>query len=106
MIASHPHAPTLLQRAPAALYTELSDGFVVMDIKNGRYYSLNATASEIWRALETPICAADIAKSLCEQFAVEASQCEAKVQPFIDKLLSCEIVATVPAGSAPQRAPA
>lgn len=92
MINASQNAPPLLQRSKIALCSEVSGGFVIMDIKSGRYFSLNETGSEIWRALEQPISKAGIIEALCEHFVIDAQTCADRAEPFIARLLEYGLI--------------
>ena len=82
----------LLKRASTALGSELPTGFVVMDIRNGKYFSLNETASEIWRALEKPSAKSEIVALMGRQFEIDPEVCEEKTTSFIEQLVGFGIV--------------
>ena len=92
-----PHTTTRLRRSPTAMGSELADGFVIMDIESGHYFSLNETGSAIWRALERPVTKAEIVDALCERFEITADDCRPKVAAFLDRLGRFRIVEIAPA---------
>lgn len=58
----------------------IEDSFVMVNIGNGAYVSLNETAHAIWDALEVPSTQDEITASLTAQFAVAPDACAAAVQ--------------------------
>ncbi|QDX25126.1 PqqD family protein [Sphingomonas suaedae] len=97
MTAIAPNASTRLRRSPTAMSSELPDGFVIMDIESGHYFSLNETGSAIWGALENPVTEGEIVDRLCERFDIPADTCRAKVADFLDRLGRFRIVEIAPA---------
>lgn len=92
-----PHATTRLRRSPTAMSSELSDGFIVMDIENGHYFSFNETGSVIWRALENPVTEAEIVDALCDRYDISTDDCRARVAAFLERLGRFRIVEIAPA---------
>jgi len=56
------------------IWKDMEDLIVVVDVKSGDYYSLNATASLIWRNLSDGKETGQIVESLREAF--DANDCE------------------------------
>jgi hypothetical protein len=64
------------RRAASFVQAELEEGLVILDVQNGRYYSLNETAFAIWRLLESARSVPEISGLLVEQYDVSADHCE------------------------------
>lgn len=77
--------------------SEVADGFIVMDIENGNYFSFNGTAAEIWRAIEAPVTEAQIVDRLCARFEIDPATCRTKVAAFVERLADARIATTTDA---------
>jgi hypothetical protein len=75
------------------LYAPVSTGELVMlSVGAGRYYGLNSVGARIWELLETPMTVAQICDRLCEEYKVEAQECETEVLRFANELVYNGIV--------------
>ena len=69
------------------------DGEVVlMDIDDGRFFSLDATSRRIWELLDEHQSASLICEKLLEEYEVGADQCNAAIERLIDKLVDHKMV--------------
>lgn len=66
--------------------SQIEDSFVMLNFENGQYVSLNATATDVWNALETPKSAHDIANSLTEIYNIQPNQCLASIDRLLGDL--------------------
>jgi hypothetical protein len=64
------------RRAESFVQAELDLGLIILDVQNGRYYSLNETAFAIWRLLESARSVQEISGLLVGQYDVPADHCE------------------------------
>jgi len=71
------------------LWKEVGDQVVILHFESGRYFSLNATGSLIWRAVLEDVALDQIAEQLCAEFDVDpetaAQDVEQTVHSFIDR---------------------
>lgn len=51
------------------------------------FYVLNATAEQLWKALETGATKADLARNLMDSFAIGEERASADVDAFLDSML-------------------
>ncbi len=65
---------------------------LMMSVKAGRYYGLDAVASRIWELLETPKTVAQLCAQICQEFEIDAQTCEADVLKFTGDLVDNRIV--------------
>lgn len=76
-----------LRQAQNTFSGDLPDGFVVMDVRDGTYSTLNETASEIWRQLENPVSKEQIVIALRARFDITQEECERKTEDFLARLM-------------------
>jgi Coenzyme PQQ synthesis protein D (PqqD) len=77
---------TIWMRKDNWVGSQIEDAFVMLDFEGGEYVSLNATATDVWNALENPKTAADIVAGLTIQYDVSADQCVASVNKLLGDL--------------------
>ncbi|HEX8692968.1 MAG TPA: PqqD family protein [Longimicrobium sp.] len=62
------------------------DGAVVLDLRKGKYYSLNGVGTAIWQQLEAGRTLAEIAAHLCERYGAPGDEVRRDVADFVDTL--------------------
>jgi hypothetical protein len=68
-----------------------ADGAVILDLKHGRYFSLNGTAVAVWRRLEAGVTPAAIGDELAARY-VKADGIGHDVAVFVDSLRRAELI--------------
>lgn len=61
------------------VWSELDDEIIVLDTSTGDFYSLNKTATEVWKALDAQTPVEHIAASLATKYGVPHAQAVADV---------------------------
>ncbi|HLF57105.1 MAG TPA: PqqD family protein [Thermoanaerobaculia bacterium] len=89
-------------RRPEVVSEVFEGEAVVVDLKQGRYYSLSPCASEIWSRLESSPSLAELVIAARERFG-DAGCAHGSLAPFVDSLVATGLVAVDvrPAGQAP-----
>jgi len=72
--------------------SELSDGAALLDLRAGKYYSLNAVGACVWNAIRAPVAEQDLILSVCENFDVDASVCQADIRALLAALVQAGLV--------------
>lgn len=62
------------------------DGQVLLDLRSGDYFSLNSTASALWTGLTAGRTVDAIAKSIAEEYDVDASEVMTDLQETLAEL--------------------
>lgn len=65
---------------------EVSGEVVILNLKNGIYYSLNDVGTYVWKLIQEPRTVADIVDRLLEVYDVEADRCQEDLQALLQKL--------------------
>lgn len=84
-------AESTLERNPDVVFRPIEGGGVLLNTKSGSYHEVNSTASEIWRALETPATETDVIRRLAEQFGDEP-ELDADIREFLSQLAARELI--------------
>lgn len=69
------------------LSRELDGEAVLLDLRSGRYFGLNATGARTWALMKEGFERADIAARIVEEFEVDLERARLDVDRFIDGLL-------------------
>ena len=65
----------------------LHDELVMMDIGQGKYFSLNPVATRVWDLLENPLSLDELRGRLMEEYEVDIEQCRAEVTEVISEMV-------------------
>lgn len=70
------------------LFEDVDGAFVLMDLRNGIYFSLNETGNFIWEILkkEKAIQVQQIVNRVCEEYEIEKMDCIVKTTEFLNLL--------------------
>lgn len=77
------------------------DGSVVFDIRNGKYYSFNGVAGQIWSALQNGRTPDEIAQELSAEFSVARERVESDVSRFLADAREKQLVCNQQSGELP-----
>lgn len=80
------------QRKTSAISGKLEDELVIMDINQGKYFSLNPVATRIWEILEQPMELISLCDLLREEFEVEPEQCKIETTECLNELIKIGLV--------------
>jgi hypothetical protein len=87
-------AETTLRRTERAVYGELPEEAVLLDVEEGTAVRLNATGAWIWGRLERPCAVQDLARGLAERFEIEEDRALGDVVAFAREMTRRELLAT------------
>jgi hypothetical protein len=68
------------------------DGAVLLDLKQGQYYSLNGIGADVWTKLQAGMSADRIVSTLGEETNAPAESVEADVRRFLEHLRARHLV--------------
>ncbi|HNX65260.1 MAG TPA: PqqD family protein [Bacteroidales bacterium] len=73
----------------------LHDEMVMMDMEQGKYFSLNQTATAIWEHLENPLTIEQLCDRLMDEYEVEREQCVEEIKEYLDEMKELSLVKEV-----------
>lgn len=74
------------QRNMDIMAADMNGETVMMNIATGQYYNIGEVGGRIWELLEQPMTLGALVDALTAEYAVEKSQCEMDLMPFLDKM--------------------
>lgn len=77
---------SLIHRATGLITADVEGESVVLNCDTGVFFQLNASASRVWDALETPQTAAQLRDALVARFDVTPEQCAADLADLLETL--------------------
>lgn len=73
----------------------LHDELVMMDLDQGKYFSLNSVATRIWELLERPMLPVELTNVLVEEYEIGVDQCREEVDDFLAEMVKLGIVKNI-----------
>jgi len=70
----------------------LHDELVMMDLEQGKYFSLNPVATRIWSLLERPVTVEALCDELQQEYEVGHKTCFNEVKEYINEMLRLRLV--------------
>ena len=65
---------------------------VILGLKAGRYYGVDAVGSRIWQLLQTPHRVAEIRDALVAEYEVERQRCESDLLALLEKMFAAQLI--------------
>jgi len=81
-------ADSKLKKTGAALTSSIHDEVVMMNVKQGSYYSLNPVASEIWELLDKHHTVPSLISELTKIYEVDPEVCESQLVEYLNELIT------------------
>ena len=70
----------------------LHDELVMMDIEQGKYFSLNPVATRIWDMMENPVSAEELCNQLRDEYEVDPVRCLDEVTELLEGMVRLGLV--------------
>jgi hypothetical protein len=77
---------------PNAVSCVVEDEVVILHMKNGTYYGLNAVGNSVWQLIQKPKTVADIESHILQNYDVTPEQCHQDLQELLEQLSSAGLV--------------
>ncbi|MGH9668630.1 MAG: PqqD family protein [Terriglobales bacterium] len=65
---------------------------VILHLKDGTYYGLNAVGATVWNLIQQPRTVAELRDSVLRQYEVERSQCEQDLTRLLQELTEAGLI--------------
>jgi hypothetical protein len=72
--------------------SDLAGEVVMLNLKNGTYYGLDAVGARIWELIQAPRPVAAVRDAILEEYEVEPERCEGDLLALLDKLAEAELI--------------
>ena len=82
----HQNHMTKYIRNSKTISGRLHDELVMMDLDQGKYFSLNPVATRIWDLLEQPVALEELCRLLMDEYEVNYDHCQADVGHHLDEM--------------------
>ncbi len=74
------------------LFSEMKGEGVILSLKNGKYYGVNAVGASIWKAIQSSSTFQEIQSSVMREYDVDDITCRKEVLSFLKKMVKEELV--------------
>ncbi|HYP28482.1 MAG TPA: PqqD family protein [Blastocatellia bacterium] len=84
-----------IEKSPSTVFNLLEDKTgVLLNLDTLIYYSLNRTGAAIWQQIEIEkqVTLDDLARYVCEQFAVDEASAREHTRAFVDRLSDLKMI--------------
>lgn len=86
-------AQTVVAAIPDQVSGDLADGdTILLSLKNGVYYGLNATGACIWTFIQQPRNVGEITAMLLETYDVDPMHCDSEVRRLLEELETHQLI--------------
>lgn len=89
---------TTLASVSDQISCEISGEVVILSLRDGIYYGLNAVGAAVWEMLAEPRSVADLRDRLLERYDVGPEECERDLIALVDDLVRHDLVQVVSDG--------
>ena len=72
--------------------SDLEGEAVILNLKSGAYYGLNAVGASIWNLLQEPRTVSEIRDTLLAEYEVEPEQCDRELFALLQQLETEELI--------------
>ena len=80
----------------AQVSTSLGDETVILGMRDGTYYGLDAVGSRVWALVASPRRVSELVQAITEEFDVSPDRCERDLIALLEELSARELVREVP----------
>jgi hypothetical protein len=85
---------SIIQVSPHQVSCDLGGEAAILNLRTGRYYSLDPVGAAIWKLIEQPRTVADIRDAILARFEVETERCELDLFQLFEKLAAGGLIET------------
>ncbi len=89
-------ANILITRTGTLVEAGVDNELFALDVDGGHCFGFNATATEIWRALETPMTLGALCDGLMQTRDVDRATCLADTEALVERLAEENLVTLTP----------
>ena len=83
---------SVVQAVPRLVSADMGEEVILLHLKNGRYFGLEAVGARIWELLKKPLRVGEIESTLLSEYDVEPERCRAEVARLLEELVEQDLV--------------
>lgn len=85
-------ADSIVVAAKDQICCDLAGEAVILGLRSGKYYGLNAVGAHIWSLIQQPVAVREIRDALIATYEVEADCCEREIRLFLNQLAAEKVI--------------
>ena len=85
---------TIVKATKEQVSADLKDEAVILNMRNGVYYNLNALGARIWQLIQEPTSVGTVCDKILAEYEVEAQRCEQDVLALLGDLKTQGLIET------------
>jgi coenzyme PQQ synthesis protein D (PqqD) len=90
-----------IRRGAGVTSAEVHGEAVLLDLRRGKYYSMNRTGAAVWELLSEPRTPSELHDALLERFDVEADALSGDLRDLLDDLRQHALIEESPSATEP-----
>ena len=83
---------SLVKRAADQIACDMGGEVVILDLKSGTYYGLDAVAARIWTLIEEPASVVAIKDAIVAHYEVDPATCERDIRMFLRQMQEAGLI--------------
>lgn len=83
---------SVIVAAKDQVYCDLAGEVIILNLKDGVYYGLNAVGTGIWHLIQKPITVSEIGDAIVEEYDVDLSRCRGDLLKLLRELAASGII--------------
>jgi Coenzyme PQQ synthesis protein D (PqqD) len=83
---------TIILAIQEQVSSELDEESVILNLRSGIYYGLNAVGTRIWHLIQSPKTIEELQKTLASEYEVAPEQCERDLAEIFQKLNAAGLI--------------
>lgn len=88
---------SIVSASPQQVSCELHGEAAILNLKNGKYYTLNAVGARIWELVQSPVEVVSIYDTISREYSVDRGHIEIDIERLIHDLAKNELLVINPA---------
>lgn len=81
-----------MQRSENAVWCDLTDEVIVLQISTGIYFGLSGVGSAVWHFIQVPRSLETILDHLVDRYTVERNVCERQTFAFLEEMAKHDLI--------------
>ena len=74
------------------VFNDIDGEVVLLNVKTGKYFGMDAIGSRIWQLIDEPKTLAELVQTLTKEYDVSESQCSKDTEVFLNRLADDELL--------------
>ncbi len=85
-------ANTVIVASPEQVSSDLADESVILNLKTGTYFGLNAVGSRIWQLAQEPQRVGTLCEAILAEYEIDAETCDRDVKALLQEMLGAQLI--------------